>query len=177
MEELDLANNTSQTEKVTVEEVLRESLRRQVSLLSLDSTSNDTNENEEKKTSDNKDEKKSSESDDTDKKKPNDVARRISLSYKKLRKSISELEIDMSDDDDSDTGDSTVADEDTTNEDTNDADGKRSYDVNDDRKELPNNVAARRISLSYQRLRKSIDKFEDELANVKMGSNDELSDS
>ena len=174
MEELDLANNTSQTEKVTVEEVLRESLRRQVSLLSLDSTSNDTNE-EEKKTSDDKDEKKS-ESDDTDKKKPNDVARRISLSYKKLRKSISELEVDMSDDD-SDTGDSTVAYEDTTNEDTSDAEGKRSFDVDDERKELPNNVAARRISLSYQRLRKSIDKFEDELANVKMGSNDELSDS
>ena len=174
MEELDLANNTSQTEKVTVEEVLRESLRRRVSLLSLDSTSNDTNENEEK-TSDDKDEKKSG-SDDTDKKKPNDVARRISLSYKKLRKSISELEIDMSDDDDSDTGDSTAADEDT-NDDTNDAEGKRSFDVYDERKELPNNVAARRISLSYQRLRKSIDKFEDELANVKMGSNDELSDS
>ena len=174
MEELDLANNTSQTEKVTVEEVLRESLRRRVSLRSLDSTSNDTNE-EEEKTSDDKDEKKS-ESDDADKKKPNDVARRISLSYEKLRKSISELEIDMSDDD-SDTGDSTAADEDTTNEDTNDAEGKRSYDVDDDRKELPNNVAARRISLSYQRLRKSIDKFEDELANVKMGSNDELSDS
>ena len=176
MEELDLANNTSQTEKVTVEEVLRESLRRRVSLLSLDSTSNDTNENEEKTSDDNKDEKKSSESDDTDKKKPNDVARRISLSYEKLRKSISELEIDMSDDD-SDTGDSTAADEDTTNEDTNDAEGKRSYDVDDDRKELPNNVAARRISLSYQRLRKSIDKFEEELASVKMGSNDELSDS
>ena len=173
MEELDLANNTSQTEKVTVEEVLRESLRRRVSLLSLDSTSNDTNENEEKTSDDNKDEKKSSESDDTDKKKPNDVARRISLSYKKLRKSISELEIDMSDDD-SDTGDSTVADEDI-NEDTKDAEGKRSYDVYDERKE-PNNVA-RRISLSYQRLRKSIDKFEDELAGVKMGSNDELSDS
>ena len=173
MEELDLANNTSQTEKVTVEEVLRESLRRRVSLLSLDSTSNDTNENEEK-TSDDKDEKKSG-SDDTDKKKPNDVARRISLSYKKLRKSISELEIDMSDDD-GDTGDSTAADEDT-NDDTNDAEGKRSFDVYDERKELPNNVAARRISLSYQRLRKSIDKFEDELANVKMGSNDELSDS
>ena len=175
MEELDLANNTSQTEKIQVEEVLRESLRRQVSLLSLDSTSNDTNEEEKKTSDDNMDEKKS-ESDDTDKKKPNDVARRISLSYKKLRKSISELEIDMSDDD-SDTGDSTVADEDTTNEDTNDAEGKRSYDVDDERKELPNNVAARRISLSYQRLRKSIDKFEDELANVKMGSNDELSDS
>ena len=174
MEELDLANNTSQTEKVTVEEVLRESLRRRVSLLSLDSTSNDTNE-EEKKTSDDKDEKKSG-SDDADKKKPNDVARPISLSYEKLRKSISELEIDMSDDD-SDTGDSTAADEDTTNEDTNDAEGKRSYDVDDDRKELPNNVAARRISLSYQRLRKSIDKFEEELASVKMGSNDELSDS
>ena len=174
MEELDLANNTSQTEKVTVEEVLRESLRRRVSLLSLDSTSNDTNE-EEEKTSDDKDEKKSG-SDDADKKKPNDVARRISLSYEKLRKSISELEIDMSDDD-SDTGDSTAADEDTTNEDTNDAEGKRSYDVDDDRKELPNNVAARRISLSYQRLRKSIDKFEEELASVKMGSNDELSDS
>ena len=174
MEELDLANNTSQTEKVTVEEVLRESLRRRVSLLSLDSTSNDTNENEEKTSDDNKDEKKSSESDDTDKKKPNDVARRISLSYEKLRKSISELEIDMSDDD-SDTGDSTAADEDTTNEDTNDAEGKRSYDVYDERKE-PNNVA-RRISLSYQRLRKSIDKFEEELASVKMGSNDELSDS
>ena len=174
MEELDLANNTSQTEKVTVEEVLRESLRRRVSLRSLDSTSNDTNE-EEEKTSDDKDEKKSG-SDDADKKKPNDVARRISLSYEKLRKSISELEIDMSDDD-SDTGDSTAADEDTTNEDTNDAEGKRSYDVDDDRKELPNNVAARRISLSYQRLRKSIDKFEEELASVKMGSNDELSDS
>ena len=174
MEELDLANNTSQTEKVTVEEVLRESLRRRVSLRSLDSTSNDTNE-EEEKTSDDKHEKKSG-SDAADKKKPNDVARRISLSYKKLRKSISELEIDMSDDD-SDTGDSTAADEDTTNEDTNDAEGKRSYDVDDDRKELPNNVAARRISLSYQRLRKSIDKFEDELAGVKMGSNDELSDS
>ena len=56
MEELDLANNTSQTEKVTVEEVLRESLRRRVSLLSLDSTSNDTNE-EEEKTSDDKDER------------------------------------------------------------------------------------------------------------------------
>ena len=176
MEELDLANNTSQTEKVTVEEVLRESLRRRVSLLSLDSTSNDTNEEEKKTSDDNKDEKKS-ESDDTDKKKPNDVARRISLSYKKLRKSISELEIDMSDDDDSDTGDSTAADEDTTNDDTNDAEGKRSFDVYDERKELPNNVAARRISLSYQRLRKSIDKFEDELAGVKMGSNDELSDS
>lgn len=173
MEELDLANNTSQTEKVTVEEVLRESLRRRVSLRSLDSTSNDTNE-EEEKTSDDKDEKKSG-SDDADKKKPNDVARRISLSYEKLRKSISELEIDMSDDD-SDTGDSTVADEDI-NEDTKDAEGKRSYDVDDDRKELPNNVAARRISLSYQRLRKSIDKFEEELASVKMGSNDELSDS
>ena len=49
MEELHLANNTSQTEKVTVEEVLRESLRRQVSLLSLDSTSNDTNEEEKKR--------------------------------------------------------------------------------------------------------------------------------
>ena len=166
MEELDLANNTSQTEKVTVEEVLRESLRRRVSLRTLDSTSNDTNE-EEEKTSDDKDEKKSG-SDDADKKKPNDVARRISLSYEKLRKSISELEIDMSDDD-SDTGDSTAADEDTTNEDTNDAEGKRSYDVDDDRKELPNNVAARRISLSYQRLRKSIDKFEEELASVKLG--------
>ena len=75
-------------------------------------------------------------------------------------------------DDDSDSGDSTIADEDTK-----DTEGKRSYDVDDERKELPNNVAARRISLSYQRLRKSIDKFEDDLAGVKMGSNDELSDS
>ena len=179
MEELHLANTSQQTEKVQVEEV-RENLRRRVSRLSLDSsTSIDANDNGEKKSDDNKDENKSESNDTVKKKKPNDVARRISLSYEKIRKSISELEIDMSDDD-SDTGDSAVPPDEDTSEDAKDAaaEGKRSYDVDDDdeRKE-PNNVA-RRISLSYQRLRESIDKFEDELASTtKMGSDDELPDS